>query len=155
MPTNARCGGKHALYLEGFAAYQHVVVSPAFAAIEQNTSGLSEIAAYFERQIALAAEMGLPGPGCLVANAMTEMAPHDPDVAAQVSAHNQRLKSGFANAISNEAPGMGRADIDALADFLVVSAQGLWSMSRIVETPKPLRRHAETLLDLLKCRITK
>ncbi|MEM6902905.1 MAG: acetate--CoA ligase family protein, partial [Pseudomonadota bacterium] len=38
---------------------------------------LDAIAQYFETQISAAEQAGLPGPGCFVANAATEVAPHD------------------------------------------------------------------------------
>ncbi|MEO0983667.1 MAG: TetR/AcrR family transcriptional regulator [Pseudomonadota bacterium] len=146
-------GGKRELYLLGFAAYQAETVTPAFARVEQEDASLADVADYFETQIALAESIGLPGPGCLVANAMTETAPHDPDVAARVALHNARLKAGFRNVLSNEAPTLDDTDRDALADFLVVSTQGLWSMSRVVSDAAPLRRHAATLLSLLETRL--
>jgi TetR/AcrR family transcriptional regulator, transcriptional repressor for nem operon len=146
-------GGKHELYRLGFAAYQRVVVSPAFARVEQPNAGLDAIAAFFEHQIAQADAAGLPGPGCLVANAATETAPHDPLIAKEVTTHHARLKTGFAHALGNEHGVIGKEEIDALADFLVTSAQGLWSMSRTVTSADPLRAHASTLLSLVKARL--
>jgi TetR/AcrR family transcriptional regulator, transcriptional repressor for nem operon len=146
-------GGKHELYRLSFAAYQRSVVSPAFAPVEQSGGGLAAIAAFFEHQIAQAEAAGLPGPGCLVANAATETAPHDPHIAKEVATHHARLKAGFAHALNNERGVIGEVEIDALADFLVTSAQGLWSMSRTVTSAAPLRAHAATLLSLVKARL--
>jgi TetR/AcrR family transcriptional repressor of nem operon len=142
-------GSKSELYRRGFAAYQSAIVTPAFSAVERTGAGLADIAQYFETQIDLAEAVGLPGPGCLVANAMTETAPHDADIAAEVAKHNERLRSGFANALSNENGTPPNAEISALADFLVVTAQGLWSMSRTVTSAAPLRAHVATTLSLL------
>lgn len=148
-------GGKLELYLLAFQTYQASIVSTAFEQVERDTSGLDDIAAYFEAQIALANEGGLPGPGCLVANAMTETAPHMPEVAAQVSQHNARLKAGFRGALSNAAKHLPDEELDCLADFLTTSAQGLWSMSRAVHSAASLRAHSTTLLDLITRRLAK
>ena len=83
---------------------------------------------------------------------MTETAPHDVGVEAQVTAHNARLTAGFANALSNAAPHISTEDVQALALFVTTSAQGLWSMSRIVSEAQPLRRLVQTLMDLLRAR---
>ncbi len=146
-------GGKHELYRRGFDAYQNLIVTPAFAAVEQAGAGLSAIAAFFETQIGSAEQGGFPGPGCLVANAATEMAAHDDQIAQEVETHHARLKAGFANAIANENGSVPDEDRDQLAEFLVVSAQGLWLMSRTVTSAAPLRAHVATLLSLLRMRL--
>jgi TetR/AcrR family transcriptional regulator, transcriptional repressor for nem operon len=146
-------GGKRELYRLGFTAYQRLVVSPAFARVEQPIAGLNAIADFFEHQIAQAETAGLPGPGCLVANAATETAPHDAQIACEVAAHHARLKTGFIHALGNEPSLLSSTEIDALAEFLVTSAQGLWSMSRTVASATPLRAHAAILLSLLKTRL--
>ena len=126
-------GGKHELFLACLAAYQKEVVTPAFAAVEAPGAGLETIADYFEFQIARAEEGGLPGPGCLVANTLTEIAPHKEDVMAATRAHNDRLQIGFIYALSNaNKAALGEDDLNNLANLLVMSAQGLWSLSRSV-----------------------
>jgi len=89
---------------------------------------MPEIERYFEIQISRAAQGGLPGPGCLIANTLTEVAPHEAAV----------MKAA-----------------KALASFLVISAQGLWAISRTVSNARVLRRQASILLELVKYRIAK
>lgn len=150
-------GGKRDLFLACLNAYQQTVVTPAFAMVEGEGAGLSAIAGYFETQIAKAEAFGLPGPGCLVANTMTELGQHDADVLDRISQHNRRLHAGFKNALSaadkNEPP-LSEEVLDDLASLLVTSAQGLWSLSRSVDDAEPLRRIVVTLLDLLKGKLT-
>jgi TetR/AcrR family transcriptional regulator, transcriptional repressor for nem operon len=146
-------GGKSELYRLGFTAYRDGIVTPAFSAVEQADADLSAIGDFFECQIARAEAAGLPGPGCLVANATTETAPRDPQIADEVAAHHARLKAGFAQALTNENQTVTHAEVDALADFLVVAAQGLWSMSRTVTSAAPLRAHVSTILSLLRARL--
>jgi TetR/AcrR family transcriptional regulator, transcriptional repressor for nem operon len=149
----ASVGGKRDLFLRGFAAYQREIVSPAVSVLESEAATLDAIAAYFETQIALAERIGLPGPGCFVANAMTETAPHDADVRAQVELHNARLKAAFRNVLQKSFDLIDPDELDALAEFIATTAQGLWSKSRVVETAAPLRMHVSTLMSLLSVRI--
>ncbi|MFN3213138.1 MAG: hypothetical protein ACE37M_08535 [Henriciella sp.] len=101
----------------------------------------------------MAESVGLPGPGCLVANAMTETAPHDQDVATKVTEHNQRLTEAFKTALRSAAPNLSGKDIASLGAFLTLTAQGLWSISRATDQASELRDYVGTLLDLLETRI--
>lgn len=136
-------GGKRDLFLACFALYQKQVVTPAFAPVEAPDAGLAEIEAYFEMQISRAEKSGLPGPGCLVANTATEYAPHDVDAAKEVKKHNDRLRSGFANALPEGAA-------EKAADTLVVFATGLWTLSRITEDADHLRLTSAQFLKQFK-----
>ena len=141
---------KHALYLACFDAYQAAVVSPAFDVVEAPDANLGAIAQYFETQISAAETAGLPGPGCFVANAATEVAPHDLATAAMGAAHNDRLRAGFANALRNALPHLTDPARDALADACVVFATGVWSLSRVTTDPATLRTAVEAFLQTLK-----
>jgi len=146
-------GNKEQLYLASFDAYQQLIVTPAMEGLESGDTGLAEIQAYFETQIALAESMGLPGPGCFVANAMTETAPHNTNVAKQVEGHNARLTAGFLNALKADAPDLPLPKQKTLARFLTVTAQGLWSMSRTVNDATRLREYVLTLMILIEGRL--
>ncbi len=146
-------GSKLELYRRAFLAYQILVVTPAFANVEMPDAGLEAIGRFFEIQISQTEATGLPGPGCLVANAATESAPHNPQIAKEVAAHHARLRTGFASALANENEALSSKEIGELADFLVITAQGLWSMSRTVTSAAPLRAHASTILSLLRARL--
>lgn len=146
-------GSKRDLYLEGFETYQNTIVTPCFGPVEAPEAELKQIEAYFHAQISLAEAIGLPGPGCHMANAMTETAPHDPAVEAQVEAHNARLQAGFENAVRNSASFLSSGEVTAIAQFLVITTQGLWSLSRIVHTTEPMYGHVATLMDLLRARL--
>lgn len=137
-------GGKKALFLACFDRYADTVVTPAFAQVEATGAGIVAIAAYFEAQIARAEATGLPGPGCFVANSATEVAPHDPAARAFVTAHNDRLRAGFAKALSHD----GLTD-PALAGATLVFATGLWSLSRVMPDAAPLRASVAAYLSAL------
>lgn len=147
-------GGKHALFLACLAAYQRKIVTHAFAQVEAPAAALKDIAAYFHQQIDLAENTGLPGLGCFIANTLTERAPHDAAAMAVVRAHHNRLRNGFANALSNAATKkISAATIDELSGFLLMSATGLWSLSRSVDNAGELRSYANTALSLVEQRI--
>lgn len=150
-------GGKRSLFLACLEAYPDVAVTPGFSRVERKDADLGDIAAFLEHQIGITYLRGTPGRGCLFANAMTEVAPHDADVAKRVRKHNERLAAGFRNALKNSIP-VGRKVpgvlLNELSFFLAVSAQGLWSASRTIDDASVLRRYAAALLDLVKHRIS-
>ncbi|EEA94862.1 transcriptional regulator, TetR family [Pseudovibrio sp. JE062] len=147
-------GGKKQMFLACFQRYQDLVVSPAFAQVEEDGATLEQVASYFEIQITRAEETALPGPGCFVANSATEVAPHDTEVHAKVDTHNTRLKLGFLNALSNEKPDVPPEELEMLAGLLVVFTNGLWSTSRLTKDGEFLRTSANQFLDTIRTRIT-
>ncbi len=140
-------GSKHGLYLACFDTYRDLVVSPALAPFAEAKDGVEAIARYFEIQISLAEEVGLPGPGCLVGNAMTEIASSDSAVVERVRRHNAELEKAFAAALSEHLASERSVE---LARFLVLAAQGLWAMSRVTSSADELRMQAATILRLLE-----
>lgn len=150
-------GGKEALFAACLETYSREVVSPAFAQVEATGATISAIAGYFEFQIRRGEVAGLPGPGCLMANVMTEIAPHNPMIARIVGAHNTRLRTGFRKALVNTADShdvaLTKAEADALANVLVVFANGLWSLSRVTESAAPLRSAVRAQLRLIEQRM--
>ena len=152
-------GGKRELFCACLERYQEVVVTPAFARVEAPDARLDAVEAFFAHHIAAIASATAAGrrsPGCLVANTMTEVGPHDDKVRARIVAHNERLERGFVHALRNEARGHRRVTagtVDKLARFVVVSAHGLFSYSRSVSDPAILEAHVTTMLSLVRARL--
>ncbi|WP_298337293.1 TetR/AcrR family transcriptional regulator [uncultured Erythrobacter sp.] len=140
-------GNKDGLYRACFDLYRDEIVQPAISPLVDAESGLDSIAEYFETQIARAEAMGLPGPGCLVGNAMTEMAPCDQEIGDLVKQHNDRLTAGFANALPGHLTAAKRQE---LADFFVIAAQGLWAVSRVTASADELRARVRTILRMIQ-----
>lgn len=146
-------GGKLELFRACMELYQDRVVTPAFARVEEDGAKLDAIEAFFEHHISRIAASGRRSPGCLVANTMTELGPHDDDVLSLVQAHNDRLEKGFLRALVNEAEADGtanEAELRPLAALLVASGHGLFSYSRTVSDAALLREHAQTLMELVR-----
>jgi hypothetical protein len=93
---------------------------------------------------------GLPGPGCLLANMMTERAPHAPEIAKVVTAHNDRLRAGFRNALRGQGIAArhrsSRQVIDGMAMVLTIFSNGLWSYPRIAPDAHSLRLATKTMI---------
>lgn len=141
---------KHALFVASFPVYQQNVVTPAFEQVERDQAGFDEVASYFEMQISKAEMMGLPGPGCLVANTTTETVANETAVANCIEEHMQRLQSGFANVLRSEA--YSPDNVEEVSRVMVVFTQGLWSTSRISKDANQLRQSVNTFLKLIQHR---
>ncbi|WP_136635663.1 TetR/AcrR family transcriptional regulator [Pseudooceanicola onchidii] len=147
-------GGKKALYLACFPRYHEHVVAPILNPVTGSGDGLAAIVGYFGRMVEMAEGIGLPGPGCFVVNAATETAPHDPEIAAKVQEHNDRMESAFAKALEREqASRLPVAHRRALARTTMIFANGLWTASRSIDKVEVMREHAAVFLDLLEYRL--
>lgn len=146
----AEFGSKDGLFEAVLSLYVDTIVTPVFAHVEAPGAGLSDIASYWEFQIARGEQAGLPGPGCLIANMMTERAPHAPDVAKAVTAHNDRLRAGFRNALRGQGIAnrhrSSKQSVDGMATVLAIFSNGLWSYSRVTPDARPLRLAARTMI---------
>jgi TetR/AcrR family transcriptional repressor of nem operon len=141
--------GKRGLFLRALDHYRDGFVGRALAGVEETGASISAILAYFDALIDLDVQRGLPGPGCLMANSMTEVAPHDEEVQASVRAHFDRVRGGFTRALTNaQSAGELPADLDtaSFGHFLAVAAQGLWVFSRICDDEAELRGFVASML---------
>lgn len=145
----AEYGDKRGLFIAAIATYIETIVTPAFAQVEAEGAGLTDIRAYFLAQIALAELTGLPGPGCLMANTMVESGPHEPAFNILITGHLDRLRAGFQNALDGEysrLPIAAAIDTQGLSELLTIASQGLWSVSRLVCEAGSLHRFVDQLL---------
>ncbi len=147
---------KQDLFLACLDRYQETVVTPVFAPVEAPDAGLDAIRLYLETLVSRFEASDEPGIGCLVANTLAQIEPEDTQIRARLDTHSRRLTAGFRTVFSreNQASGtLSNADIDDLADFTMISVQGLWSYSRATTDAKLLRQYAETLMSLLVARV--
>ncbi|MGI9411246.1 MAG: TetR/AcrR family transcriptional regulator [Hyphomicrobiaceae bacterium] len=147
-------GGKDGLFKACLRHYSAVVVTPAFAQVEAKNARLTDVAAYFETQIDRGTEMGLPGPGCLMANTQTDVGTRESSIGAIVRAHNRRLAKGFRKGMQNEATAAGLTPsptrVARLSELLVIFTNGLWCHSRTVADPALLRAAAKDILEFIE-----
>lgn len=149
----AEFGSKDGLFEAVMGLYVDTVVTPAFAQVEASGAGLQQIAGYWEFQIARGEQAGLPGPGCLIANMMTERAPQAPEVAKIVMAHIERLRAGFRNALRGQGIAArhrsSKQAIEGMATVLAIFSNGLWSFSRVATDARPLRLATKSMITNL------
>lgn len=150
-------GGKEDLFLACLGAYRARFADPTIQILKSDADGLSAIDAYFDFFIDLHEKAGMPGPGCFIANTMTELVPHHEDALRIVSEHSSQLRTAFASALE-KASSDGQNQIDEnevsdIAEFLLTSSQGLWSYGRSVSDIEILKRFKATLLDLICFRL--
>lgn len=147
-------GGKQNLFDTCLLNYREQVVTPAFAGVEAPMADLDAVVAYFDYQLTRAGQAGLPGPGCMMVNTMAELTSCKGEANTIVQAHNQRLTNGFANVIKNSSQRDWPADeLSSLARTVMIFANGLWSVSRSVNSIAPLRQAVAVFLQTLKMRM--
>ena len=164
----AEIGDKAGLFRASLALYSQEVVAPLLAPMESSPAGLADLKKYFETQIARAERAGLPGPGCFMANtmiecsvvecSMAECGPHEESFSAVVSQHLKRMTEAFRLALQYESlqrTGRRLVEVERLAWNLTISAQGLWSVSRVVSDAKVLRAYAEDLFRQVERRLVR
>jgi len=146
--------GKYDLFVACLDLYQDNIVTPAFEPVEHADATLDTVSDYYNYQIAAAEQEGLPGPGCLVANTMTELAADDAQVRQRVLHHTQRLTIGFSRVIRNELKLEAQKkwtsrQIKNTANIMVIFTQGLWSASRAVDDVVLLHDSATQFLSMI------
>lgn len=94
---------KEDLLLGCLDAHRDKYVDPALSILRSDRDGLKGIDAYFSHFIQLHKQHGMPGPGCFLANVMTELAPHDQAVRAIVAKHMADLRNAFRGAVEKSA----------------------------------------------------
>ncbi len=140
-------GDKHDLFLKVLEHYQERMVSPRISRLKKEGAGLQEIKTHFYEMVAYLAANGSTD-GCLMTNTGTEVALHDPEARARVQAHFGQLREAFKSAVegavaAGELP--ATTDIDAAADFLVISVQGLTVYSKVVPNPQTAQKYIDTM----------
>ncbi len=150
-------GGKEELFLAALERYRQRIADPAIALLTGTDDGMAAIRAFFDYFIGLHAKRGMPGPGCFIANSMTELAPHRPEVLTAVNAHGDALRAAFLVAVTRAARAFGSPletdELVEIAAFLATASQGLWSYGRTVSDLGELERFKVALLKMLRSRL--
>lgn len=148
--------GKQDLFHACLDRYQEVVVTPAFAPVEAEGAGIDAIGDYLNNLLNRVKDGNDPGLGCLVVNTIGQIEPEDEATRARLDHHSSRLVRGFKAAITHENQKSGTlsdAEIITLANFTMVSVQGLWGYSRARADLTFLRDYCDTLIKLLKSQV--
>jgi TetR/AcrR family transcriptional regulator, transcriptional repressor for nem operon len=151
-------GGKDKTFAKCLAHYREAVAGPAIAILTNHDDGMASIREYFAYFIDRHRNHGLPGPGCFLANAVTEVAPHSAATREMARAHRRDLHQGFKTALRRAALNIGTEPephkLDSLANFLSIASQGLWSYARAMDDLAELEQFADETLALVEARLS-
>jgi TetR/AcrR family transcriptional repressor of nem operon len=143
-------GGKHPLFVEALDRYRRRYAEVLGRKLGESPSPLAAVRALFH---AIADEPGAQkARGCLLINAVVELAPRD-EAIARLVADNQRVLRDTLEGALVRAARLGElpADVDAagLASYLVASMQGLRLAAKADPDPARLHHIAEQMLKAL------
>ncbi|MEX0349960.1 MAG: TetR/AcrR family transcriptional regulator [Paracoccaceae bacterium] len=148
--------GKQELFHACLDRYQDSVVTPVFAPVEADGTGIDGIRGYLDNLITgFEATEGF-GIGCLVGNTLTQIDPSEDATRKKLEDHCTRLFNGFRKALAHDNQAnrvLSDTELDDLARFTMISVQGLWSYSRLTDDAATLRRYADTLIATLEQRL--
>ncbi|NJL00708.1 MAG: TetR/AcrR family transcriptional regulator [Spirulinaceae cyanobacterium RM2_2_10] len=144
-------GDKHSLFLAAIAHYDEQVVKQAVARLEADNAGKLAIAEYFYTLVERAINDS-ERRGCLATNSAVELCIHDQEVATRVTANLSRVERALKCALKS-AQQQGdltpERDLDALAQFLLCTLQGLRVISKLRPERELLHSIVRTALSVL------
>ena len=149
-------GGKEYLFHACLDRYQEVVVTPAFAPVEAENAGIEAIETYLDTLLSRFENRGGFGKGCLVGNTTAQIRMEALETRKKIRAHADRLTTGFRKVFANENGDHGQlteAELDELANYTMITVQGIWSYSRLTDNATELRSMADMLIKILKSRL--
>lgn len=145
-------GDKHGLFMAVLDHYGGAVRDRWLAELDRPGSARGAISRFFARLGDFAAA-DRRRRGCLMCNSAVELAPHDPEVAAKLTAGFAAIEAGFLRALMRARRqgeiGEGR-DLRALARFLTASLQGLLVIAKAVPDRALLEDMVDQILSVLE-----
>lgn len=134
---------KRTLFLAALDHYIDTISREAAERINNETSGLAGIRAFFDFMID-AIQSGKRRWGCLVTNSVAEMAYCDPEIATRAQRQLKRLERSFAQALERARVNGEIAPSPGAAAFLVCMVQGV----NILAKTKPSRKMLQQVVDV-------
>lgn len=145
----AAFNGKRELFGACLEHYRDTFVAEALTPLEQVDADFRAIEAYFEFILSKMKDGRKTQIGCLFVNAMTEIGPHDDDLNTHICAHLERLAANFRKALKHTL-GDEHPALDELAQYITISAQGLYSVSRSLGDIDKLHAYVQRVLHHVK-----
>ncbi len=142
-------GSKRRLFEATLARYRETVISAFFAPLAGPDAALADIERFFRGIHESASGRRL---GCLMVNAASEVSPRVRSVAGIVSGYLRDLRALLRRACINaRTRGEFRSEtnVDQVADYLVGSVLGLWTLGRSQAPSVALRHYLDGVLGSL------
>jgi len=144
-------GSRQRLFEASLRRYRERVVAAFFAELERPEAGLAAIERFFST-ILRAAVRPKKRIGCLMINTASEVSPNIRSVAHIVSSYLDDLRARFQHACINaRARGEIRrgVDVDQVADYLLGSVLGFWTLARSPASTSTLRHYVQGVLTFV------
>jgi AcrR family transcriptional regulator len=118
---------KRDVFNAALAEYVTSFIDPRIGAVEAPDAGLREAAAFF-RGLAEYFRRPDANRGCLLINAIAELAGRDPSFSPVAADFTNRLRAAFSNALGNAAAdgAMNRRQVTQRVEMLTASVLGVW-----------------------------
>jgi len=144
-------GSKRRLFEASLRRYREKVAAELFEPLARPDAALADIER-FVGGIHDAATRPAKRLGCLMVNTAAEVSPRVPSVARIISTFLDDLRRLFRRAcINSRMRGEVRPDIDVdqVADYLVGSVLGLWTLARSPAPPRAIAHYVEGVLEFV------
>jgi TetR/AcrR family transcriptional regulator, transcriptional repressor for nem operon len=144
---HAAFGGKRQLFLAALDCYTQQGLAAISETLSQEESVLDAIRLCL-MPVAFEHAPEKRRKGCLIANSIAELIPHDSEVTARVQRMFRRMEDLFAGAIAraqSEGEISRHHDAHTLARFIVTAIQGL----RVYGKPQPADRSLEDIINVI------
>jgi TetR/AcrR family transcriptional regulator, transcriptional repressor for nem operon len=141
-------GSRQRLFEASLRRYRERVVAVFFAELERPDAGIDDIERFF-MAILHAAARPTKRIGCLMINTASEVSPNIRSVAHIVSGYLDDLRARFHQACVNARARRevgGEIDVDQVADYLLGSVLGLWTLARSPASTAVLRHYVQGVL---------
>ena len=145
-------GNKRDLFRKVLRHYVELFIQTVQADLRRPDASLPEIRGYFDALLRLG-ETRPAGRGCLVCNTAVEVAPHDPEIAADVRKFFSELVGVFRHALQNASDNgeiSGEISVDDLAVHLAALTQSCAVMARVGFDTATIRQNVEAALSALE-----
>jgi TetR/AcrR family transcriptional repressor of nem operon len=144
-------GSRQRLFEATLRRYRETIVADFFAELEQPNAGLAEIRQFF-LVISRAAARPERRTGCLMINTTCEVSPNIRSVAHIVSRYLDELRALFRQACINARARRdvrSGADVEQVADYLLGSVLGLWTLARSPASTSTVRHYVQGVLTFV------
>lgn len=144
-------GDKRSLFLAAIAHYEENVIKNTFDVLNAPDADIQTIVDLFHRFVqTMAQEENCYG--CLITNTAVELCPQDEEAKQLILSNFNQVVRGFKKVL-NRAQKQGELDpdrdLDAIANYLTSSLQGLRVLGKVNRDPKTLKGIVDVILSVL------